>query len=186
MARNCREGRREGWDILYMVEDPWHMASPAEQYRFEQTNRIIRENFGLVGSLLEVGCGEGHQTAYLERVCKRLTGLDVSGKAVLRARKRCPQSMFLVGDIFSRELEGLAPFDLVVACEVVYYLDDVQSALDRLGRLSANRLVTYHAGVMPRLDPFFSCLRCSGTEILKYDVSHWRATWWRSTGTQHA
>jgi len=182
LARNGREGRQGKWDMLYMVEDPWHMASPAEQYRFEQTNRIIRENFGPVGSLLEIGCGEGHQSAYLERICSNLTGLDVSGKAVLRARKRCPQSRFLTGDIFSRELEELAPFDLVVACEVVHYIADVQSVLDRLGNLSANRLVTCYAGAIARLDPFFARLPGAVTEILKYGGSQWRATWWRQSG----
>jgi len=64
------------------------------------------EQFGRVSSLLEIGCGEGHQSAQLQLVCDRLTGLDVSGRAVKRARGRCPGGEFLVGDVFSQEVDA--------------------------------------------------------------------------------
>ncbi|MGH6645240.1 MAG: hypothetical protein ACRED3_21350, partial [Bradyrhizobium sp.] len=53
----------ERLDLAYSIEDPWNMNSPGEIARFEATNRIIEREFGRVGSLLELGCGKGHQTA---------------------------------------------------------------------------------------------------------------------------
>src|SRR2546422_10776958 len=72
-------------NTFYTVPDPWLMSSPAEQFRFRETNRLIVAKFGRVASLLEIGCGEGHQSVYLQHVCNRLIGLDVSARAVKRA-----------------------------------------------------------------------------------------------------
>src|SRR2546426_1129125 len=107
-------------NALYMMADPWSMTSPSERYRFAETNQIILRNFGEVDTLLEIGCGEGHQSLYLQQLCNRLIGLDVSHIAVKRSRRRCSGSEFLVGDIFCREICAQAPFDLVVGCEVLY------------------------------------------------------------------
>ena len=75
-------------DLAYYVEDPWNMDSDRESRRFQATNRIIEHNFGRVGSLLELGCGEGHQTQYLARLSDQQYGIDVSAQSG-RARDAC-------------------------------------------------------------------------------------------------
>jgi SAM-dependent methyltransferase len=165
-------------DAFYMVSDPWRMESPWEQYRFAETNRLILERFGRVGSLLEIGCGEGHQSLQLGQVCQRLTGLDVSARAVERARRRCPGAEFLVGDVFSEEVSVRAPFDLVLACEVLYYISDVPAALRRIQALGRNSLVTYYAGEMENLDPQVLSLHRAVSQILEFKHARWRAAWW--------
>ena len=119
-------------NMLYAMSDPWHMDSPVEQYRFAVTNELILKEFGQVGSILEIGCGEGHQSTHLKQVCDHLTGIDVSARAIKRARKRCPRCEFLIGDVFSQEVVVFAPFDLVFACEVLYYVSNVASTLQRM------------------------------------------------------
>jgi len=166
-------------DTSYVVSDPWLMSSPPEQFRFRETNRRILETFGRVTSLLEIGCGEGHQSIHLQQVCTRLTALDVSARAVKRARGRCPQAEFLVGDIFSAEVVALAPFDLIVACEVLYYMTDVPAVLRQMRALGRNCLVTYFSGEMANLDPHVSAsLPGARSEILEFEGSQWRALWW--------
>ena len=167
-------------DRIYMVSDPWNMASPAQQYRFAETNRIIIERFGRVGSLLEIGCGEGHQSLQLQQICDHLIGLDVSNKAVARARRRCPESEFLVGDVFSKEVRTRAPFDLVVACEVLYYMSDVPAALRLIRELGRNCLVTYFAGEIDNMDLQVSSFPGAVSEMLEFEQARrWRAVWWR-------
>jgi SAM-dependent methyltransferase len=174
-------------DALYTVPDPWLMTSPSEQFRFRETNRVIREHFGRPASLLEIGCGEGHQSLHLQYACNRLTGLDVSARAVKRARSRCPQGEFLVGDIFSREISALAPFDLVVACEVLYYMADVAGALRQIQVLGRNCLITYFGGEMETLDRQVSAsLPGAPSEILEFDQSRWRALWWYGCQSRRA
>lgn len=171
----------EKLDTFYLMKDPWRMATPIQQYRFEETNRFISHNFGRVKNLLEIGCGEGHQTIYLQNVCEHLTGLDVSRRAVSRAQKRCPEGKFLVSDIFSRIIDELAPFDLVVACEVLYYMSDIHAILNRMEQLSNNRLVTYYSGAMQQLDPQLIHLPGAVIETFKFKSSEWRAVCWRQT-----
>lgn len=155
------------------------MSSPTETHRFEETNRLILDNFGRVGSILEIGCGEGHQSLYLSQVCDRIVGLDVSARAVARARSRCPEGKFLVGDIFSKEVDALAPFDLVVACEVLYYMADVRLALRRIRLLSHNNLVTYFDGELANLDHHILSLPGTDSELFEFKDSRWRAAWQR-------
>lgn len=166
-------------DAFYMVNDPWRMASPREQYRFAKTNRLILEKFGRVSSLLEIGCGEGHQSLQLRQVCDHLIGLDVSARAVERARRRCPGGEFLIGDVFSQEVSARAPFDLVLACEVLYYMSDVAATLRQMCELGSNGLVTYFAGEMETLDPQVLSLPSIASEVLEFERIRWRAAWWR-------
>ena len=77
--------RHERLDALYRVNDPWGLDSPGELFRFEQTNRVIAREFAPVGDLLEIGCGEGHQSRHLAQACGRLHGCDISPRAVGRA-----------------------------------------------------------------------------------------------------
>jgi len=165
-------------DNFYMLNDPWSMALPFQQYRFSETNRLILEKFGRVGSLLEIGCGEGHQSLHLRKVCDSLTGLDVSHRAVKRARSKCSKGEFLVGDVFSSEIDARAPFDLVVACEVLYYMSDITIALRRIQAVGRNSLVTYFAGEMETLDPEVLSLSGAVSEILEFKHARWRAAWW--------
>jgi SAM-dependent methyltransferase len=166
-------------DASYAVPDPWLMSSPAEQFRFREINRRILETFGRVPSVLEIGCGEGHHSMYLQQVCNRLTAVDVSAKAVKRARGRCPRANFVVGDIFCPEIAAVAPFDLVVASEVLYYFADVPAALRQIQVLGRSCLVTYFSGEMEHLDPQVSVwLPGARSAILAFEGSQWQTLWW--------
>lgn len=167
----------EKLDSFYLVNDPWRMDSPCEQYRFAETNRYILEQFGHVGSLLEIGCGEGHQSLHFLKVCDRLVGLDVSNRAVERARKRCTESEFIAADVFSKEIDEKAPFDLVVACEVLCYMKDVPAVLQRMRALGRNVLVTYFDNYIPQLDEIVLSLPGVGSDILQFEQSQWRIAW---------
>ncbi|MGB2788672.1 MAG: methyltransferase domain-containing protein, partial [Dokdonella sp.] len=89
----------ERLDLAYSIEDPWNMDSPGERARFEATNRIIEREFGPLDSLLELGCGEGHQTLHFASLARQTYGLDVSEKAIERARERVPAGKFAAADI---------------------------------------------------------------------------------------
>src|SRR5580700_10350985 len=100
------------------------MRSAREQARFEWTNQVIGDHLAPLGTILEVGCGEGHQSQYLARQSGELYGIDVSARAVDRARQRCPAGNFAVGDPFTLGSAMPDRYDLVAACEVLYYVKD--------------------------------------------------------------
>src|ERR1700732_1216256 len=124
----------------YLVADPYNLKSAQAAYRFLTTNRIIEKNFGQVHRLLEIGCAEGYQSEHLKLLCSSLHGIDVSAKAIARAKARCPTCSFSAEDLFS--VEG--SFDLVVAAEVLYYMKDIPAVLNRMNQLGSNCLVTYY------------------------------------------
>jgi predicted TPR repeat methyltransferase len=75
------------------------MNSEAERFRFATTSRLILNHFGRSKKLLEIGCGEGHQSEKLANVCDKL--FDVSRRAVERAARRGTRGLFAVGDVFT-------------------------------------------------------------------------------------
>jgi SAM-dependent methyltransferase len=173
--------RADKLDLLYAVEDPWRMDSAKEQARFAWTNRLIETEFGRPSTILEIGCGEGHQSQYLARICDQLYGVDVSARAVRRAQRRYPSGKFAAGDPFSFHLAGMiAPVDLVVACEVIYYVKDVSAFLARLSALGRACLVTYYQGQASTLEPYFAALADCRRDRFQFDGAEWNAVWWRS------
>jgi trans-aconitate methyltransferase len=131
--------------------------------------------------LLEVGCGEGHQSLKLLEICSHLYGIDVSRRAVERATQRCPTGSFGVGDVFNSELLNIVPrFDLVVACEVLYYMKDIPATIARLSSLGRWCLVTYYERPSEQLDPHLTAIADVQTTALRYKATVWKAYWWQN------
>lgn len=167
-------------DLAYTVEDPWNMASDLERARFEATNAVIERAFGRVGSVLELGCGEGHQTEYLARVSDRQFGLDVSPQAVDRARRRVPSAQFAATDVFGQPWGDQAGrFDLVTACEVLYYLSDPAATIERMRHLGRAGLVTFFAPAARRIGPQVDAIPGLHKDWVQYGGTAWLVGWWR-------
>jgi SAM-dependent methyltransferase len=173
--------RRNRLKLLYWLKDPWDMESEIEQSRFRWVNNLIETHLLPFQNILEVGCGEGHQSLYLLQMCKSLYGIDISTRAIRRAQRRCRVGRFAVSDPFQLrfDLPFPARFDLVVACEVLYYMKEVDACLHRLSQLGRNCLVTYHHGQAAHLDPYFDG-RPSNSEIFRFGETSWTARWWRN------
>jgi SAM-dependent methyltransferase len=173
--------RADKLDRLYRVEDPWHMESAKEQARFDWTNRLISAQLAPVDTILEIGCGEGHQSQRLSHICDQLYGIDVSARAVNRARQRCSAGQFAVGDPFTFHLPDMPlPVDLVVACEVLYYVKDVRRFLARISELGRACLVTYYQGQAASLDPHLAAIPDNHRDQFHCDDTQWNAVWWRN------
>lgn len=180
--RNIRKGQHLPLKRLYLLRDPWQMESDREQFRFRAMNDIITGQFGRLGTLLEMGCGEGHQTSHLQNVCKHIYGVDISGLAVARAKERVPQANLSVHDLLScpETLNGGKAFDLVVASEVLYYLkdDEMPAAVAKLKRLGKNCLVSYYDREIERLDGYFAPIPGCQSKDLEFSGTKWRVRWW--------
>jgi 2-polyprenyl-3-methyl-5-hydroxy-6-metoxy-1,4-benzoquinol methylase len=172
--------RHQRLDTLYRITNPWDLDRPGEKARFVETNRLITREFGHVGSILELGCGEGHQSQYLVEVCARLHGCDVSTRAIDRARLRCRSAIFSVGTL-TDQMTGVEPaYDLVVACEVLYYINDVDAAVQTMSRLGRACIATYHHSRRGRLDQIFDRIEVRGRSIIRFGEDAWTAVWWQN------
>jgi SAM-dependent methyltransferase len=165
---------------LYLVRDPWAMNCERERVRFRETNRLITENFGRPHSLLEIGCGEGLQSSELRKICDSLYGVDVSARAVKRAKRQCPQATFAVGDIYRLpQSMPLARFELVTACEVLYYMTDIPGALRRLSELGQACLISYYEGAREEMDKHVAEIPGVKFESVSFDDALFILAWWR-------
>ncbi len=142
-------------DKLYALRDPWNLDTPREQARFAASNALVARL--APATLLEIGSGEGAQTRWLQQVVGHVTGVEVSGAAVIRAREACPGAEFHEGraEDAARLLAGRR-FDLITAFEVLYYAADVPAVLTGLQALGDRLLVTAYRRRAEQLRPHFA------------------------------
>jgi trans-aconitate methyltransferase len=135
-----RRYRRDG--------DPWSYRSSAyERAKYDATLSACGP--GPFVSALELGGSIGVFSARLARRCEELTTIDCSPTAVSAARVQLadfPEAHALVGEIPGAI--GAGGHDLVVASEILYYLDDdaLTATLERLGEvlIAGGRMVAVH------------------------------------------
>lgn len=84
-------------------------------------------------SILDVGCGPGHQAKYLIEHGFKVTGIDMSDEMIRLAQKACPTGIFLVKDI-TKPLELINSFDGVYAKASLLHIPkkDIASVLKNI------------------------------------------------------
>lgn len=112
------------FEELYEVSpDPWNFeTSEYERKKYRRTLDFLGER--KFRRALEAGCSIGVFTAMLAPRCGELLAVDASEKAVSSAKKRLEE--FPNVRVERRTLPEETPegtFDLIVASEVLYYLD---------------------------------------------------------------
>jgi predicted TPR repeat methyltransferase len=169
------------FDELYEVDNPWSYDTPDELHRFRQTRDLIASEFGRVGTLLEVGCGEGHLSGYLAQACDHLTGIEPCESALDRARQRLPGA-----DLRHASFSSFAAatpdraFDVVAACEVLYYFSDPAHVVAQLSRIADAALVTYFQRYDAALAPLLDAIPGVRSTKIAFGRIWWRAVYWRN------
>lgn len=118
------------FEALYRDErDPWEQSAETGQmaryYDFSRSRLLETLRPHTPGDVLEVGCGHGHLSAFLQRrLAASVTGMDISANAIDVARLKYPGHRFIVGDIIAPAFETFAtrPFDMVIWGQCLWYL----------------------------------------------------------------
>jgi peptidoglycan/xylan/chitin deacetylase (PgdA/CDA1 family)/GT2 family glycosyltransferase len=123
----------EAWDKIFALPDPWSCDSEYEAVKYEQTLALLPEE--IFAYALEIGCAEGHFTLRLAPRVGNLTAVDISTRALTRAKERCSKLdnvTFQRLDLNTSVVAGL--FDLVVCSELLYYIrnQDLRAAIERV------------------------------------------------------
>lgn len=136
------------WERFYAAADPWGIAANKnEEAKYALTLDLC--GGGPFGRALEIGCGEGLFTQLLAPRCDSLLAVDISARAVGRARVRLSQHPHVLARAVALPAGyPVGPFDLLVASDVLFYWtpDDLRWAADRIEESLAvgGRFVAIH------------------------------------------
>lgn len=120
--------KKDYFESLYSENtDPWdYTGSQYEKEKYEKIHEVLKDKRFSKG--LEIGCSIGVHTKYLAEQCDKLLALDISEKAIEKAKKSFESSGELKKKIEFRVLnvaedfpEG--SFDFISLCEVGYYFN---------------------------------------------------------------
>jgi 2-polyprenyl-3-methyl-5-hydroxy-6-metoxy-1,4-benzoquinol methylase len=126
--------------------DVWHQrihdANPRHEDGSSPWYELVREYLGSVAGqrILEVACGRGGFVWELARAGARVTGCDFSAAALhaastkLRAGESQPAAL-IQGDAQNLPFADNS-FDMVISCETIEHLPDVQSAIRGMHRVT--------------------------------------------------
>lgn len=95
----------EFYDLLYRGEKDY--VAEAALLR-----DVIREQYPAAVTVLDVACGTGSHARALTDIGFRVDGVDLEPAFIERARAKCPEGEFRLGDM--RRLEGSESYDAVV------------------------------------------------------------------------
>ena len=131
LSLRSKEGRLHDDETvrqLPFVDDPeWKIRANSAQ---KLLRHLKREN---VRSFIEVGCGNGWLTNYLQRELNvAATGIDVNRTELEQAtRISGGRAKFIYGDIFSDVFNGIEA-DVIILAASVQYFPDPERLIDRL------------------------------------------------------
>jgi cyclopropane fatty-acyl-phospholipid synthase-like methyltransferase len=135
------------FNTFYATPDPWQISRAS--FRDKVLRQLVTK---LVAgkSVLELGCGEGHLTQAIFGGAARVTGIDLSGVAIDRARARAiPNATFMAADFLSVPFKG---FDVIAAIECLYYLtpEDQVAFFEKAAREHRGKLLILSGPIIGR------------------------------------
>ncbi|UAK25704.1 class I SAM-dependent DNA methyltransferase [Sphingomonas nostoxanthinifaciens] len=108
--------------IFAADDDPWDLASSDyEAAKFQHTHDVLADRRYV--RAFEIGCAHGVLTGQLVGLCDTLLAVDISSKALAKARQRVGDrpGLTLKRMAFPNDVPNDAPYDLVILSEVAYY-----------------------------------------------------------------
>ena len=93
---------------------------------------LINKHIKKEDRVLEIGCGSGNILRFINS--KNIYGLDISPKMIDFCKKTIPYGNFTQGDAENLPYENDF-FDKVIISEVLYYLPDLEKALEEAKRV---------------------------------------------------
>lgn len=131
-------------------KDPWRQTT-REQWAIEKHIAINLIKKLKAKRVIELGCGLGHFTNRIRRIGVDVLGIDISGTAIRKARRRYPQCKFYNGDIMDKEVYLEFKPDLIVMSEITWYiLDKIDDFIGFLKRKMKNIPLIHLLTVYPK------------------------------------
>ena len=141
LAAEINEARRlnpEWYEAEQPAEEvsPWrHHIRKRRIYVEELLRRKVNQD-GRKGRLLDLGCGDGNNLAWLRDYAEALYGCDYNAVRLARAHARFPDTVLFLGDILDLPVNDCA-FDVIFFNHVIEHIHDDVAALATVKRVLA-------------------------------------------------
>jgi SAM-dependent methyltransferase len=123
---------REFFDEIWREGDVWELeTSDFEREKYAHQLNFLKDR--RYGRAFEIGCGCGCFSLLLASVADEVVALDVSSRAIERARSLSAGAKgitFEVANIMEYGLVAAGPWDLIVMSETIYFLGWLYSVAD--------------------------------------------------------
>ncbi|MFW6061905.1 MAG: class I SAM-dependent methyltransferase [Planctomycetota bacterium] len=141
------------FDALAREYDRWYETPAGQMYDRVQKEDVRRLLPPAVAgqTLLDVGCGTGHWSAFFAEMGYRVTGVDLAAQMIEVARAATGQCTFLVADACHLPF-GKSSFEAVAAMATLEFLPDPAAAVQEMVRC-AKRDAHLLIGTLNRLAP---------------------------------
>jgi len=114
-------------NLVKKVKNPlWYLCNAESVYW--SVKEALDKNFQKQKdiSILEIGSGLGYLTYSLNKAGYKITGVDISKEAVLKA-KECYGNFYEAGDIFELAKSKIKKYDCVIMTEIIEHVESPKS-----------------------------------------------------------
>lgn len=123
------------WENFYSILDPYGQDKwYSDIMRRKSTIELLTKRELTFDSCLELGCGEGRITKKMLEFCKKITAVELSSKAIKKAKiineQDLEQITFIEDDMYQVTFEKEA-FDLINAIESLDYTNKKKDEIDK-------------------------------------------------------
>ncbi|MGC9455190.1 MAG: class I SAM-dependent methyltransferase [Phycisphaerae bacterium] len=144
--------------------DQWYDTPAGQAHDRVQKDDVLRllPPASAGQTLLDVGCGTGHWSAFFDDMGYRVTGIDASPEMVEVAASVVPECTFRVADAYDLPFDD-GTFDVVAMMATLEFLPDQAAAVGEMARCAGEggRLLV---GTLNRLAPLNQRRQAKGKE----------------------
>lgn len=149
--------------------DSWHQEDVTTLPRLISLAILNRYNYS---SILDIGCGKGSFTHLLKKANNEVTGIDISGTAVNKAKARYKGIDFKAMSI-DELMKKRKQYDLVVIIEVLSYLKNWREVIKYISTITKYLYVTIYLPSNPiGFIKTFDSLKNEITRYFKIEVEN--------------
>jgi len=113
----------------FNIKDPMYIVK----------KNIINSFIDKSNNILDLGCAEGNFLSSIVSSDKKLVGVDISQTAITLAKEKKIYNELHVGyiDETNKYTKNIKKYDLILLNEVLYYVDNYMSTLEKILKLSS-------------------------------------------------
>ena len=155
----------------YSYKDIYPVSKKARAFQIDSITEFVKKKYSLPAktSLLELGCGSGANSKYLENIYYEYLGVDYSQGLIDIAKKKYEKdrTIFKVANI--KDLSSFEVYDIVIGIGILHHVDNLDQVLSELKKVghsdtvyifyepqAGNPFLQFLRKLRMKIDPAFS------------------------------